>query len=217
LKWIKEYRLIIMGAAALILLVIAGSGGRERQQPEPVRYRSAFASERRAPAAAASRRARDGRAAAGARRSEPAQQEESPATIVRKDTAAVEAPVDSTAGEEGESFDPEKARLKAVEEVREFNEKLASTLWSTNPNALKTRLKASELQETAEELDAWIKTQDARGNMTAQERQEWQAQREVWVAQSKQLKQVSLRLRATRGTKRKVHILAKEIKDRTER
>jgi hypothetical protein len=214
LKWLKEYRLIIMGAAALVLLVIAGRGGPEEQQTEPLRYHSAFATKKRARVAPASESSGSERPETASRGSEPASQDETSPASVGEKAAAEETPADSTGEGEKEEFDPEKARLKAVEEVNAFNEELASTLWSTNPNALKTRLKASELREKADGLDQWIKAQDTRSDMTPQERQEWQAQREVWVGQSRQLKQVAQRLTATRGTKRKVRILAQEIKDR---
>ena len=132
---------------------------------------------------------------------------------------------DSEAGKEaanetGESststeieFDPETARLEAVEEVDAFNSQLATTLGTFNPSARKVRMKAEELQARAERLDEWIAEQDSRTGLSQEDAEKWQAERSVWVEHSRQLREVSRRLSATRGTTRKVRILAREIQD----
>ena len=65
----------------------------------------------------------------------------------------------------------------------------------------------------AAELDDWIKSQDNKADMTVEEKLTWEAQRAVWIEHAKSLRRVAQRLAATRGTKRKVRILAKEISD----
>lgn len=213
MKWIKEYRLIIMGVATLVVLVLGTRGEREEQVgPGPYGGPSAAQPQAAVPPAREAARLKPLKNVNW--QSEPAPSAR-PAGVAQNNVATEEAQGDSAVEEKGESFDPEEARSKAVEKVNAFNEELASTLWTTNPNALKTRLKASELKEKANELDQWIQTQDARTDMTEQDRQEWQAQRAVWVNHSKELKQVAQRLTATRGSRRKVRILAQEIKERT--
>lgn len=213
MKWIKEYRLIIMAVAALVVLVVGTRG--EREEPAgPGPYEGPLAAQPQA-GVTPSREAPRLKPLKNVNwQSEPAPSART-AAVAQNNVATEEAQADSAVEEKGESFNPEEARLKAVEKVNAFNEELASTLWTTNPNALKTRLKASELNEKADELDQWIETQDARTDLTDQERLEWQAQRAVWVNQSKQLKQVAQRLTATRGSRRKVRILAQEIRERT--
>ncbi len=222
MRFLKQYRLPIMGAMIPVLLFLLLRGGGE--VPEPLEEGNPFARQRVAvPASASIGLPAQGELAASSRRTdakrepafEPLSEPESSPEVKSDPEAGEEAA--NEAGENSTSteieFDPETARLEAVEEVNAFNSQLATTLGTFNPNARKVRMKAEELQARAERLEEWIVEQDSRTGLSQEEAEKWQAQRSVWVEHSRQLREVSRRLSATRGTTRKVRILAREIQE----
>ena len=207
MKWIKEYKLIILGALLLAVIVIAGRAGRapealsEEENPFGARLEAT-------PAASLGDRQEE---PARPGRDEPRPEPPKPEIASKEETTPAEDAAADSSGEDEDEFDSAAAKLKAVEEVKAFNKELAATLRAFNPNALKTRLKAGELTTKAEELDSWIKSQDSRADMSHEDREAWQVQRDVWIEHSRDLKQVAQRLSASHGTKRKVRILAREL------
>lgn len=210
MEWIKHHKLIVAGVFLLLVtLLVSSRRDRERSSYD---FESAFK-----PPAAVNANSEDKTDRPQLKKRletpvapEPVEEEPQQG----RDESREEAPADSSEIEEPEAaFDSEKAMGLALAEVRGFNEELANELRTINPNARKTRLKASQLREKAGELDEWIKSQDGKADMTLEERLTWQAQRQVWMDHANSLRNVAQRLSATRGTKRKVRILAKEISD----
>lgn len=214
----KRYRVVILG---LLLLILALLAGRKLREPEPVRFQSPppkgltgvvpaalQAETQEVPAQAESDLEASSvePVAYGGEDAEPESKEEAAA--------------DSTEAEETEAeakeFDSREARDEALAEVRQFDEELAATLWTFNPNARKARLKAAELADRAENIEQWVKTQDSRVDWSGDEQKKWQAQRDIWLGHARELKDVSQRLVGTHGTRRKVRNIAREMKDRLE-
>ncbi len=220
--FLKQYRLPIMGAICLVLLFVVLRG--KDEVPEPAEGDNPFARQRVAvPASASIGSPAQGEVSTSSKRTDAKPDRASEPVSEPESTPKVES--DSEAGKETASetaeeptsteleFDPETARLEAVEKVNAFNSQLATTLGTFNPNARKVRMKAAELEARAESLDKWIAEQDLRTGLSQEDADKWQAQRSVWVEHSSQLKEVSRRLAATRGTTRKVRILAQEIQE----
>lgn len=220
--FLKQYRLPIMGAISLVLLFVVLRG--KDEVPEPAEGDNPFARQRVAvPASASIGSPAQGEVSGSSKRtdakpkpaSEPVPEPES-APEIKSDSEAGKETANETAEEPTSTeleFDPETARLEAVEKVNAFNSQLATTLGAFNPNARKVRMKAAELEARAESLDKWIAEQDLGTGLSQEDADKWQAQRSVWVEHSRQLKEVSRRLAATRGTTRKVRILAQEIQE----
>lgn len=216
--FLKQYRLPIMGAISLVLLFVVLRG--KDEVPERAEGDNPFARQRVAvPASASIGSPAQGEVSTSSKRTDakpdPASEPES-APKVKSDSEAGNETASETAEEPTSTeleFDPETARLEAVEKVNAFNSQLATTLGTFNPNARKVRMKAAELEARAESLDKWIAEQDLRTGLSQEDADKWQAQRSVWVEHSSQLKEVSRRLAATRGTTRKVRILAQEIQE----
>lgn len=207
-----------MGAISLVLLFVVLRG--KDEVPERAEGDNPFARQRVAvPASASIGSPAQGEVSTSSKRTDakpdPASEPES-APKVKSDSEAGNETASETAEEPTSTeleFDPETARLEAVEKVNAFNSQLATTLGTFNPNARKVRMKAAELEARAESLDKWIAEQDLRTGLSQEDADKWQAQRSVWVEHSSQLKEVSRRLAATRGTTRKVRILAQEIQE----
>jgi hypothetical protein len=208
-KWIKRYKLVLVGGLFVLLAVLVSNGNDSpartydfQQPPLPAAVSVTTVGD---PLRHPARKTRQSPEKVAAKDEEVAG---------RRDTEGEEAPADST-DEDGlaAEFDEEEVRGEAVAEVNDFNRQLASELRTANPNARKARIKAAELRQKAQDLDEWITSQDSKTNSTLEEQMEWRAQRQVWVSHAKELKMVAQRLSATRGTKRKVRILAKEISD----
>lgn len=209
MKFIRRYRLVILGGVFLVFAIFASGREGIREAPDE---RVAVSLTREPPAPAPS----PGENAVGRLKSSRSERQSSRSAPVR--LASVEEPpgdeaVEDSTGDAAVEFDPNQARASAQEEVKNFNAELAATLRTINPNARKTRIRAAGLRQKAGDLDDWIEAQDSSSSMTSEERQEWEAQRQVWVNHSRELKLIAQRLSATRGTKRKVRILAREIGD----
>jgi hypothetical protein len=214
-KYKERYKLIVLGGA-LLLLAFLVTRGDDSQSSRPDLER-ALRPVAAVPASGTGEASTPPKKPHRAPRRDDAKEKEQvaePEPAGEDAPAGEEAPVDSAEIDAPEvEFDEEEARGIALSKVQDFNRALVAELRTVNPNARKARLKASQLKEKASELDAWIKAQDGATDMTPEERMEWQAQRQVWLDHAKELRQVSQRLSATRGTKRKVRILAKEISD----
>ena len=220
---IKRYWLVILAAVCLLAVFVVS---REPKLPEPARmsFRPPVRANKVVPAVS-ERSSADGEAAV-----DQAQPQTAPAESRSSDSPAADAEEEAMADSEGESeeseaesadediteFDPEEAKNEALAEVREFDKKLAETLWTFNPSARKSRIKAAELSDRANEIEQWIEVQDSRSDWSGDEQKEWAAQREVWVEHASELKRVSKRLVGSRGTRRKVRIIARELKDKLE-
>jgi hypothetical protein len=211
--WLKRYKLFLLGGACLLIALLVIN---RKESPRPAIDFTGAGTPRVAVNASSQSGAAEKQEKKTEAKSEPPRAEAKRATRAHV-VSREEAPADSADRKTPEAeFDAEEARGEAMAQVQAFNEELATELGTFNPNARKTRLKAAELKRKAAELDGWIESQDTDMQMTAEERQTWQAQREVWVKHAKELRQVAQRLGATRGTKRKVRILAKEISDSLE-
>jgi hypothetical protein len=214
--------LVILAAVCLLAVFILS---RRPEDPEPpsMSFRSPAQSSRVMPAVP-ERGSSDGEAAhaQAQRRESPAEKRSSdPSTDPEEDDPADSEEESEKAGEESvdkdvPEFDPEEAKNEALAEVREFDEKLAETLWTFNPNARRARIKAAELSERANEIEGWIEVQDNRSDWSDEEQKEWAAQRDIWVEHASELRMVSDRLVGSRGTRRKVRIIAREMKDKLE-
>jgi hypothetical protein len=209
-KWIKRYKLALVGGLFVLLAVLVSHG---KESPAPT-YN--FEKPPLPPAAVSVTAVGDPvRQPARETWQSPEKAKAKDEDVAgRQDAEGEEAPADSTDEDDlaGE-FDEDEVRGEALAEVKDYNRQLASELRTVNPNARKARIRAEELRQKAQDLDEWITSQDSKTNSTPEEQMEWRAQRQVWVSHAIELKMVAQRLSATRGTKRKVRILAKEISD----
>jgi len=221
---IKRYRLVILAAVCLLAALIVS---RRPEDPKPPRmsFRPPVQSNKVMPAVpepgsadaeAAQAQAQPRESSAESRSSDPSATDQGEEALADSEEEPEEAEEEESADKDFPEFDPEEAKNEALEEVREFDKKLAETLWTFNPNARKARIKAAELNERADEIEGWIKVQDNRSDWSDEERKKWAAQRDVWVEHAGELKKVSTRLVGSRGTRRKVRIIAREMKDKLE-
>jgi hypothetical protein len=213
---IKRFRIVLLGALVLAMALLIA---RKPKEPGPERFpfRPPIEMIGAMPAAVQTDVPED--QAGGT--SDPARTEsasdQSSARPVQRSEQDTEAEEDSEADStemEMPELDLEEAREEAMAEIRQFDEELAATLWTFNPNARKARLKAAELKDRAESIEQWVQTQDNRIDWAPEDRREWEAQRDIWLSHSSELKAVSQRLAGTRGTRRKVRNIAREMKDR---
>jgi hypothetical protein len=216
---IKRYKIVVLGA---LLVVVALLAARRPKEPEPGRFqfRPPVQAETVTPAAL-QEGVTEGKAdeeASSRASSYPSGSSEEGVAQGRQDEEVEEeeqSPADSTGLEETE-FDPQEAKDEALAEVRQYEENLATVLWTYNPNARKARLKAAELAERAGEIEGWVQAQDNRVDWTDQEKKEWDAQRDVWLGHASELKEVSRRLVGSHGTRRKVRNIARDMRKRLE-
>ncbi len=217
MEWLKRYKLLILGGTFLFTVIVLGN--RDDRPPAPEERPNPFAGRAgaRPPQSAAERQPEPEPERALRGNVQQASDEPLVADVDKgaREEAAGESPPDSTPKVKPE-VDLDLARREAAAEVEDFNRELASTLGTVNPNAFKMNLQAKQLRDRAESLEEWIETQDSRADMSYEEREKWKVRRGVWASHAKELKLVAQRLSATRGTKRKVRILAHEIAEKVE-
>jgi hypothetical protein len=216
---IKRYQILILGVILLAVTILATrkpkeSGPQETRSGPPVELTGLLPAAARPPATAVPAQVKS-----SAKRTESASDEPSKETATHVEEEARTEVEEEGAGEdsvkaEEPMFDPEKARGKALAQVREFDEELATTLGTFNPNARKARLKAADLMARAGNIEQWVEVQDNRTDWSADERKEWEAQRDIWLNHATDLREVSRRLTSSHGTRRKVRILARDLQDK---
>ena len=213
---IKRFRIVLMGVAAIALALLLT---REQKEPVPKRYpfEPPRPTEGTVPAALQDELLKDqGQGVPGGTSAEVSLEDISDGRVSATQEQGDEDPGEEPAEDEMPLVDLEEARAEAEAEVRLYEEDLARTLWTYNPNARKARLKAAELSDRADDIEQWVQTQDSRADWSPEEKKQWDAQRDVWLDHVAEMREVSQKLSKSRGTRRKVRNIAQEMKSRLE-